>query len=212
MKEPPEQDADVRVDERGRRLITNVDTLKAMADPLRMRVLEVMMADDRKSWTAKDLAKTVGFPPTKLYYHLNLLEDRGLIKVHETRLVNGIVERHYVAGQRQISFYHGGTQDASDEGTAAMRDMVTSILEQVRDEIDLGLRTGAIYPTREAPDDKRMVVSRAVASVQLERLPEFRERLADLVESFSSEGPPTGQGHDFGLLVALHPYVGGATD
>jgi DNA-binding transcriptional ArsR family regulator len=194
-------------DSGGKRLVSDVDTLKAMADPLRMRVLQLLMADYGKAWTTKDIARSVGISPTKLYYHLNLLEARGLIEVRETRMINGIVERHYGSGQRQLSFTHGWTGENARAGAESVGGMVTSVLDQVRDEINDGLRRGAIYPSRDAPEDKRMIVHREVAAITLDRVPELRERISELIGEFVAEGAPTGQGADFGLLVAMHPLV-----
>ena len=38
--------------------------------------------------------------PKKLYYHLGLLEQRGLLEVRSPQVIHGIIEKHYGAGQR----------------------------------------------------------------------------------------------------------------
>jgi DNA-binding transcriptional ArsR family regulator len=208
-KEAPGRPNDA-VDAEGRRLVSDVDTLKAMADPLRMRVLQLLMAEYARAWTTKDIAVAVGISPTKLYYHLNLLEARGLIEVRETRMINGIVERHYGSGQRQLSFTHGWTGETAGASAENMGDIVASMLDQVRDEITGGLRSGAVYANRDAPEDKRVVIHRELATITLERVPELRARIRELLSEFTSEGAPAGNGTDFGLLIAMHPLVGGA--
>ena len=63
------------------RVVQDAETLKALADPARLAILELMMRDCARTWTAKDLAASVGMPLQKIYYHLNLLEQRGLLHV-----------------------------------------------------------------------------------------------------------------------------------
>src|SRR5438093_9411843 len=73
-------------------VIETVAALKAVADPLRLRVL-LALAEGPK--TVKELAGELGVGPTRLYYHVNMLERNGLITVVERRMVSGIEERRY---------------------------------------------------------------------------------------------------------------------
>ena len=75
-------------------MIENLETLKVVADPLRLRILD---AFGDKPHTVKQIAKVLEIPPNKLYYHVNMLEEHGLIRVVNTRLVSGIVEKTYRA-------------------------------------------------------------------------------------------------------------------
>jgi DNA-binding transcriptional ArsR family regulator len=70
-------------------------TLKALADPLRVRILEEMATRMRHGWTVKELAANLGTRLTSLYHHVNLLEERGIIRVAATATVSGITLRRY---------------------------------------------------------------------------------------------------------------------
>lgn len=66
---------------------------RALADPLRLRLLEALWECPH---TAKELAELAGQPPDRLYYHLAQLEQAGLIEIAEYRpLPGGKVERVY---------------------------------------------------------------------------------------------------------------------
>jgi predicted ArsR family transcriptional regulator len=68
---------------------------RALADPLRIKLLEYLIAAPR---SAKELAGLVGMRPDRLYHHLARLEEAGLINVAEyRRLPGGKVERIYAA-------------------------------------------------------------------------------------------------------------------
>ena len=73
-------------------VLESVDAVRAVADPLRLRMLFEMTYTPR---TVKELAALLGVPQTRLYYHVKLLERQGLIWVVERRLVSGIEERTY---------------------------------------------------------------------------------------------------------------------
>src|SRR4026209_949556 len=76
-------------------LITDVEQLKAVSDPLRLQIIDTMAEPPVRGWTAKELAARLGTKQTKLYHHLALLEERGFIRVAETRVVSGITEKRY---------------------------------------------------------------------------------------------------------------------
>src|SRR6476469_1883077 len=86
------------------RKIDSAQAIKALADPLRLRMLTVVMGDHDRTWTVKEIASELGQPVTKLYHHVNTLEQAGLIRDVETRLVSGIVEHRYASGQRGLEF------------------------------------------------------------------------------------------------------------
>src|SRR5512145_3269846 len=74
--------------------VNDLETLKVLADPLRIHIIELVTHEPR---TVKQVAADLTLPPTKLYYHFKLLEERGLIQVVDTRIVSGIVEKQYQA-------------------------------------------------------------------------------------------------------------------
>ncbi|MFN8511837.1 MAG: helix-turn-helix domain-containing protein [Chloroflexia bacterium] len=59
---------------------------------LRLRLLEQLR---REPQTVKQLAAALDVAQTKLYYHIKLLEERELIRVVESRVVQGIIEKQY---------------------------------------------------------------------------------------------------------------------
>src|SRR5512141_2771051 len=63
------------------RLISDPETMKALADPLRLRILETMVTRTDAPWSAKELAGRLDVPQTRLYHHIELLLERDLIRV-----------------------------------------------------------------------------------------------------------------------------------
>jgi len=180
------------------RVIDDVPTLRALADPIRMIVLELTMASPDRTWTARELANQVGVTPTNIYYHLNLLERYELLQVRETRVVNGIIEKHYGAAQRDLTFHRRSGDDMDP-----IRHTTAVVLSELAKQVDLGLASGDMSPNREAPETKRMMISRVNSAIPESRIKEFREELLALTRRFEAEN--SQDGHRFTIIVAMHP-------
>jgi DNA-binding transcriptional ArsR family regulator len=103
---------------------------KALADPLRIRLLEWLFEAPR---SARQLADCAGLPADRLYYHLGQLERAGLIEVAEYRpLARGKVERVYAAAETEPP-----GDDAGPEETAAFQ---RSMLEATAMDITAACR------------------------------------------------------------------------
>ncbi|MEY9939287.1 helix-turn-helix domain-containing protein [Streptacidiphilus sp. MAP5-3] len=142
-----------------------------------------------RAWTAKELAKELGEPQTKLYRHLKHLEEAGLIAVAETRLVSGIVEQRYVAAQRRLQLGRGLLSGADegefqDEVEAVALDAAVNLVgaaaETFLQEFENALRSGRV-DIDAADDARRPVVMFSDWRVLPERAAEFQRRFRQLV-------------------------------
>ncbi len=76
--------------------IEDAETLDVIADPVRMELLEQLAAPR----TVKELADAMEVPRTRLYHHIGLLVDAGVIRVVESREKRALTERVYQASAR----------------------------------------------------------------------------------------------------------------
>jgi DNA-binding transcriptional ArsR family regulator len=184
-------------------VIGDLETLRVLADPLRMRLLETLSREADEEWTVKQLAAALGMTPTKLYYHVNLLEERGLLHVSGSRIVSGIVEKRYRVAARAFRVERGLLSPGGgvDESVASL---VTTVIDNSRNEIEDGIRRGSIDSGGDAPPERRMTLSRGFAKLPVARIAEFHERLTALINDFNDDdtGPET---RPYGLLLALYP-------
>ncbi len=120
-------------------VIDDLETLKVLADPLRLRIRELMVQPS----TVKQIAAELDIPATKLYYHVNLLEKHGLITVVDSRLVSGIMERVYqVAAYRVQVAPHLLTGSQEDANPLEMS--IRSVFDGARQDLLDGLHSGTI--------------------------------------------------------------------
>lgn len=145
---------------------------KALADPLRIRLLEWLMERPR---SARELAGCAGLPADRLYYHLGQLEQAGLVEVTEyRRLARGKVERVYAPAEAEPP-----SDDASPQETAAF---LGSILEATAMDITVA------YTARQAGRRREVDVTRSAVRLTDEALAELRGHLAQLAARCADPG------------------------
>lgn len=81
-------------------VIESLEQLRALADPLRTRILEALV---RQSRTTSQLAELFGETNNKLHYHVHEMERFGLIKLVEKRERGGVLEKYYRAVARDFT-------------------------------------------------------------------------------------------------------------
>lgn len=79
-----------------------VKTFKAMADGTRMKMVAVMT----KPMTVKQLADLIGEDHHKLYHHMRVLEQAGIVRLVETRTDSHIVEKYYELVENSMIINH----------------------------------------------------------------------------------------------------------
>jgi DNA-binding transcriptional ArsR family regulator len=187
------------------RIVSDVETLKALSDPVRLRILETMVTAADEAWTVKRLAAALGTNPTKLYHHINILEERELIVVAGTRVVSGIIETSYRIAQLSLRLDRALLSGGGAEVRNSVHDVLAVIFDSVRDEIERGLASGLI---KSADDPLSELLIRGLTMLPAERVAELRTRLRALLEEFDVAGPDEVEpgAVPFGYLLAIYPF------
>lgn len=186
------------------RVIADLETLRVIADPLRMQIMEVAMEAPR---TVKQLATTLRVPASKLYYHINTLEDHGLLRVVGTRLVSGIVEKQYRAAVTRLRFDRQLVGPEAATGREALELMLRTALDSSGQELIKAVEAGIADMGENAPSHRKPVISKTLSRLTPERAAEFRERLRTLVEEFGDDYGPDESLQAYGLTILLHPML-----
>lgn len=106
--------------------ILTVEQLRAMADPLRIRIYDALV---NKPMTATQVGEELDEPAPKAHYHVRELERVGLVRLVETRERSGILEKYYRAIARNLRVPATFFQQASpDEVAEAVNGMFNSIV------------------------------------------------------------------------------------
>src|SRR5947209_2468424 len=180
------------------RVVADAAALKALADPLRLHMLEVLAKDPSRTWTVKELAAQMLQPVTRLYHHMKLLETANLVIDAETRIVSGIVEHRYRCAQRSIKL------DEKMFGAADTRHATiataSGIVEQAREDLEA-------YLERPDADAEKVTIGRALARLTEDERLEVMNRLEQVIDDI------TARRQDFerdllprsAITVVMHP-------
>jgi DNA-binding transcriptional ArsR family regulator len=164
-------------------IIDNLETLKVVADPLRLRILELLR---RAPHTVKQLAAALNVPLKKLYYHVNLLEEHALIRVAGTRVVSGIIEKQYQISAYRLSVDRSLLSPIAPDDDDGLDAFLSMILDHVKSEIKKGVQAGLIDISQKTPGQRGLVLGRRWMRMSPERAAAFLERLKALEEEFEA--------------------------
>ena len=177
--------------------------LRVLADPVRSFLVYSLVTEAK---TAKTLAAELGCPTTRLYYHLQQLEKHDLVFVERTRMVSGILEKHYRASARDLlldkqAFLEDGKLDRRRSEA-----LLSFVFDQTRVEIGRGLADGRIDISRRAPEPEALIAYRNVLKLS----PEQAQRLYSRLHAFWMEyeqiaKQPAADGRFYAFTVALYP-------
>jgi DNA-binding transcriptional ArsR family regulator len=176
------------------RVISDLETVRMLADPLRLRLLAVLR--DRAS-TVKELAEHVDVAPSKLYYHIELLERHGLIAVVATRVVSGITEKHYRV--TALDFHIDRALLALGSDDDGIEGMLAAVIDTTRTEAKASARAGAFG------DEAETLLGRKVVSLDHRQARAFRRELGELLERFERASSRRDDPHAYSLTVAYFP-------
>jgi DNA-binding transcriptional ArsR family regulator len=128
-------------------VVTAPEQLRALADPLRATLLELLL---ERAATVTEMAQAVDRPKSTVAYHVNLLVDAGLFRVVRTRRVRAIEERFYGRVARTIyigvlnrpedkqivAAINGLAEAAAESASAHAADKLRCLLVHARIPID----------------------------------------------------------------------------
>lgn len=193
-------------------VIDNLETLKVLADPLRLQILELLIL---RPQTVKELGAKLGLTANKLYYHVNQLEEQGLVRVVETRQVANMIEKTYGATTQELDIDPDLLSFTTSAGRENVHTMVLSTIDATREDLLRSLLARAFELDQGAAEQPREVlINRTLSRMSEERAQEFKTRLAELMDEFSA-GDRAEHDQAFALTIVYYPtfyYPAAASD
>lgn len=186
--------------------ITDLDALRTIADPLRLQIYEELIAEPS---TVKATAAKLGLAPSRLYYHVNLLEEQGLIRVVQERLVGNLVEKLYQSVARQLDIAPDLLSFRERKGRENLASLAVSTLDATREDLVRSLDARRDALARGAVEHPRSImVTRHTARIAELMVEDFKVRLVQLLEDFDAAtvNPDEAEAsHMYALAVAFYP-------
>lgn len=183
-------------------VVEDVDTLKVLAHPQRLELLR----NFDKSRTVKEVAERIDADPTKMYYHVRMMEKAGIIQITETNIISGIIEKHYKAVARSYRISEelitgdSMRQDDFDQ-------IVASIFDDTRQQLRRSIAEGTFRPENKDDSSSALLSTRIVLNdEQLQAVgTRLKELQADILR-WTHENQDSGE-NAYVFTLAFFPIV-----
>jgi DNA-binding transcriptional ArsR family regulator len=175
-------------------VIDDLATLKALSDPTRVAIIE-LLAEPR---SVTQLAEALDVPRTRLYHHIELLQSKGLIHQVEARRVGALTERIYALTAKTYRpsarlLKRGDKETRIDAVTTMVFDTTKSDLRRAIAGGDAELGAGGV------------AVGRTIANISPERAAAFMGELEALVARFDEAHEESEDARPFAFVWAMYP-------
>lgn len=192
-------------------VIRDLETLRVISDPLRYQIYEILISEPL---TVKQVADRLGLAPSKLYYHINMLEKFGLIRVVETHLHANLVEKVFQAAANNLDVDKDLLNFSSESGKDNIYTLAAATLDATREDILRSFQARAFELERGAAErPRRAIFHRFTSRLSDEKAEDFHRRLHELIDEFSQADETGGDGdlQTYALTVVFYPsfYYGG---
>ncbi|NJN80699.1 MAG: helix-turn-helix transcriptional regulator [Anaerolineales bacterium] len=184
--------------------VSDLETLRAIADPLRVQILELM---EGQTLTVKQVAEKLGLAPSKLYYHFGALEKLGLIEVSETRMVANMLEKTYKSIAETLDIDPSLFKFSKEGDNESINILLASTIDATREDLLRSLQARQFQLEQGADEQpRRMIVNRVISHVSEKRIAEFQDRLIKLIKEFEAvDKSSKSTDQPYALSVAFYP-------
>jgi DNA-binding transcriptional ArsR family regulator len=184
------------------RTLDDLKQVRALADPLRMRILTAL-SEER---TTKQVAELLHEKPTRLYHHVDALERAGLVQLTRTRPKRGTIEKYYRAVARTFEA-RVSTGRRSEASLEAIDDVMAAAFATTSSEVSRLLERGAGSALSEEGILTFLEIRATRAEIQ-----KLRRRLQAAIGVAREEGQSSPRDERYRLTIAFYPLETGGAD
>jgi DNA-binding transcriptional ArsR family regulator len=183
--------------------LTDLEQMKVLADPLRVRILELLCEQER---TTKQVAGILGQPPTRLYHHVAALERVGLIRLARTRQRRGALEKYYLAVAKAFS---ADPRLFSSAPPARVREATQGVAAQVLENTAADLRALFDRGDWAGALAQEGILSYLDVRASPKELKAIRAKLKKLIGTVTSKSKSVPSRPAYRLTIAFFPLTDG---
>jgi DNA-binding transcriptional ArsR family regulator len=175
--------------------ITSLGQIEALSNPLRNRILR----HARRPVAVAELAERFGVPKTRLYYHVNLLAEQGMLEQVDERKSGARIEKIYMRTGERFQLGSGLAEEIGDRRKAAEASAAL-LLEPARAEVEdlIEQILGGENPTAS--------IGRTIVELTPEEAERFSAAIEELVDELRRADRPSSSGsHTYSYTSAFVP-------
>ncbi len=175
-------------------LISSIEQVKALSDLVRLRILELLV---KQPMTTRQVARALGEKPTRLYHHVTLLEQAGLIDLVDTRPNRGTIEKYYRAASSNYILDYAKLQgeNAAPEAIQVLETLYSQLASQ-----------NPFKSLAEAPiaAGKSMIVVSGAVRASAKTIDRLRDQLLEWIKTCQAIDDPEGE-EVYDLIIGFFP-------
>lgn len=176
-------------------LIEDLETVKMLNHPVRTSVLQLLIFEPK---SVKDVAAELDVPVTRLYYHVNMLEEARIIRVVATRKAGAMIQKLYQASAR--SYRPSPSMVATiDDPREAAQVAAATVLDTARVDIEQTLFARFADPDA---DHQPAALGRTIVRLNRDDAQDLADRLMELLESYEDRSTDDGTWMSFSYVFA----------
>ena len=186
-------------------MVEDLETLKILADPMRNQILEILAPE---KLTINQMAKKLGLSPSKLYYHINLLEKYGLIQEVDSIVKANIIEKVYWISAYECKMDDSLCNFSTPEGQESTMTVMVTPIDSTREDMIRSLEARATALNQGAEEHPRdVVIYRELRKMSDQAADAFSERIKEVLDDFEDyeEDGESEDIHVRALTVAFYP-------
>lgn len=178
--------------------IDDAETFEMLADPRRMEIIELAMVPR----SVTEMAEIMGVPRTRLYHHVGLLENAGIIGVAETRQAGAATEKLYQT--TALNFQPSETLLENAEPREQAMAVIASILGTTQADFLRAVETERVNLT-DRRDQRRVAISRRLLLLTPERLDQLIGETEELLLRYTDDPDDAEGAEAVAVLNLIHP-------
>jgi DNA-binding transcriptional ArsR family regulator len=159
--------------------LENKEHFDLLSDSTRLEIIELLLSPR----SVADLAERMGVPRTRLYHHVNLMEDAGMIRVVETRPAGAQQEKVYQVAAYSFQPSKEYLRRAVPRDQA--RAIITSIFAATEADFVRSVEEGLVT-LEDRKDARTILIRRGLMMVDAARLDEFIGELEALYARYDN--------------------------
>ncbi|MEX1377416.1 MAG: helix-turn-helix domain-containing protein [Eubacteriales bacterium] len=161
-----------------KRELNSIKEIRVLIDPYRQEILSRMNLMARPA-TSKEIATAMKEAPSKVNYHLKVLEEYDFVEIDHTENINGIIAKYYKRTITNFDINFKEDDDNHSKSIAAIS-MIESMFNNARDR-HLGTLREKISQSDELEDKEKGMITTAKLYMNEEEVKE----LGDLISKYT---------------------------
>lgn len=160
--------------------IEDAETFAVLGDPKRLELLEIF----HHPRSVSEAAEILAVPRTRLYHHVKLLEDSGMITVVDTRPAGAMTEKVYRVSAKSYRPSDAFLADSSTKDKAQV--MLTSVFGATRADFVRSVCDG-VASLSDPKETRKMTLSRGFLRLKPDQILDLIKDLEGVVDRYHEE-------------------------